>query len=86
MILGSCSATPKESLVPRRRPPKPPPLAGSTGLAFGGLRHRLDNTTVLIVAVPTLVRELGASLEAIQWVIAAIPGVCQLARPVRADR
>jgi EmrB/QacA subfamily drug resistance transporter len=42
---------------------------GLTGLAFGVFVTILD-TTVLIVAVPTLVRELGASLEAIQWVIA----------------
>lgn len=42
---------------------------GLTGLALGVFVTILD-TTVLTVAIPTLIRELGASLAAIQWVIA----------------
>jgi EmrB/QacA subfamily drug resistance transporter len=42
---------------------------GLMGLALGVFAAILD-TTVLIVATPTLMRELGAGLETIQWVIA----------------
>ncbi|MGO8951056.1 MAG: MFS transporter [Ktedonobacterales bacterium] len=49
--------------------PNPRRWLGLMGLALGVFAAILD-TTVLTVAVPTLLRELGASLAAIQWVIA----------------
>jgi EmrB/QacA subfamily drug resistance transporter len=49
--------------------PNPRRWLGLTGLAFGVFATILD-ATVLTVAIPTLIRDLHASVEAVQWVIA----------------
>ena len=49
--------------------PNPRRWIGLTGLAFGVFATVLDST-VLTVAIPTLIRDLHASVAAVQWVIA----------------
>jgi EmrB/QacA subfamily drug resistance transporter len=56
----------QSATVPSQNPRR---WLGLTGLALGVFVTILD-TTVLTVAFPTLIRDLHASVEAIQWVIA----------------
>jgi EmrB/QacA subfamily drug resistance transporter len=65
----SCLPALEEILLPTAPPPNRRRWLGLTGLALGVFVTVLD-TTVLTVAIPTVIRDLGASLAAIQWVIA----------------
>ena len=70
MTMGlACRPALEEILLPTAPPPDRRRWLGLTGLALGVFVTVLD-TTVLTVAIPTLIRDLGASLAAIQWVIA----------------